>query len=264
MKKLNSFSRLSKHPLSQVGFTLIELLIAISIIVILTTIGIASYTSSAANNNVLNAGRELKTLVRKLRTDAIASRKNCDATHTKYYGTYIRFLTNSSYSHGSACYDSSESFQTNLETANVSYPSGITTPNSSISSPTAYTWKDHSGWIGNGTRDLVIFYATNGSVYFLNYPNSCATTIIPAPSGYPAAGQCEVLLQSYPTQYELDNLGTTESTAAVTGWEIPQSVSVVRIDLTGSTSTVRVNFNRNGLVCEEKITPTPPAASCIN
>src|SRR3989344_3103497 len=61
--------------LTQKGFTLVELLVAVVIIVILSTIGIASFNTANSRNELQNQAKELQSTMRKLRTDSVAAVK---------------------------------------------------------------------------------------------------------------------------------------------------------------------------------------------
>lgn len=94
--------------LRQQGFTLVELMISIVIIVILTTIGIASFNSANARNGLQQQAAEIRTLARKLRTDAGAAIKPnvCVTNSATVAGTYISFTSGpgGSYSYGVVCF----------------------------------------------------------------------------------------------------------------------------------------------------------------
>lgn len=84
---------------NSVGFTLVELLVAIVIIVILSTIGITSFNSASARNELQNQAKEIQSLARKLYTDGFASSKPSDCENLTppryFYGTFLSFqITN--------------------------------------------------------------------------------------------------------------------------------------------------------------------------
>lgn len=123
---------------SPLGFTLIELLISIVIVVILSSIGIASFNSANAQNGVQQRAAEIRSLARKLRTDAGAAVKPKTGTDTNssckswdtnpdkgiVYGSYINFTNNSqTYTYGIACYDSGNTWLGS--TTSGSLPSGF-------------------------------------------------------------------------------------------------------------------------------------------
>lgn len=125
---------------------MIELIIAIVIMVILTTIGVASFNSASRANAIQQQAQEIKSLARKLRTDASAAIKpsgNCQSLG-EVYGTYITFQLNSAnYSYGAACFDK-------------------TTPATSYSTPSTETLP--TGMIFTGSGNLTILYSFNGTV----------------------------------------------------------------------------------------------------
>ncbi len=99
---------LSQAKSSILGFTLIELIISVAIIVIISAVGIAGFNSANRNTVVKAQAQELKTLFRKIRTDAGAAVKpsgDCSTAGT-VYGTYVTFRRNtSSVTYGISCFD---------------------------------------------------------------------------------------------------------------------------------------------------------------
>lgn len=109
------------------GFTLVELLIAVVIIVILSTIGIASFNAANSRNELQNQAKEMTAQLRNLRTNSAAATKpitgagtvldpSCKsptATTTDqgtYYGAWMIIDKNTSphsFYTGSACVDAS-------------------------------------------------------------------------------------------------------------------------------------------------------------
>ena len=143
---------------SKSGFTLIELIIAIVIVVILTTIGVASFNSASRANAVQQQAQEIKSLARKLRTDASAAVKpsSC-ATPGSFYGTYINFQEGSgTISYGTSCWqDSTNDESPTASTKNLA--TGITVRTVSTST------------------NLTIFYNFDGKVFVFDCATSCAS-----------------------------------------------------------------------------------------
>jgi len=101
---------------SLTGFTLVELLVSVAIITIISAFGIASFVGANRNATVKAQAQELKTQIRKLRTDSGAALKptNCSSNNGIVYGTYINFVQNDTkVTYGISCFNS----------ANVSFSS---------------------------------------------------------------------------------------------------------------------------------------------
>ncbi len=118
------------------GFTLVELLISVAIIVIISSFGIASFNGASQRSAVKSQAQELKTLIRKMRTDAGAAIKPVTGATTAtscrspiagdsdlgiVYGSYINFNRGASngsptVTHGISCFDSTG---TNLSSSNT-------------------------------------------------------------------------------------------------------------------------------------------------
>lgn len=142
----------TKLEQSPKGFTLVELVISVAIIVIMSAVGIAGFNSASQNSAVKSQAQELKTLIRKLRTDAGAALKPTGACTTDgtVYGSYIKFPQNSSsITYGTSCFDST---------------------NSALNYSSSNTLQLKSGLIqGNATYpDLTVFFGFDGEVKFLS------------------------------------------------------------------------------------------------
>ncbi len=136
---------------SPAGFTLIELIIAIVIVVILTTIGVAGFNSASRANAIQQQAQEIKSLARKLRTDASAAVKPTGTCQTSgaVYGTYITFTSGSSnVTYGTSCWS----------------PTSVAAPGTDYSPATAT--KSLSSPISISSATQTIFYAFDGGVYF--------------------------------------------------------------------------------------------------
>ena len=206
-----------KKYLTPLGFTLVELIIAITIITILTTFGVASYNSARVSNDLRQQAQELKSLARKLRTDAVAATKpsgNCQTSGT-VYGTYLVFQKsdvghglNSTYYYGTACYDA---------IGNPLIP--------------ANTGTLHTGIYVTCSSCSAQPYI--GVVYF----NNGQWSDITPSSSFPPLSI---------TVFSLPSL--TRRSVRVT----PTPLAA-----TASSSDYNLNFSPTGLVCEEKYVPTP-------
>ncbi len=131
---------------SQSGFTLIELLVSIVIIVILSTIGIASFNSANIRNELQNQAKELTSELRHLRTDSVAAVKpvtdttaanSCKAPDDgnpataesdagTYYGSYMKLTGGgTSFETGVVCFDSSGNSVSGIATT-TNFTDGLT------------------------------------------------------------------------------------------------------------------------------------------
>ena len=153
---------------TNVGFTLVELLVAIVIIVILSTLGIASFNSANTRNELQNQGKELQSAMRKLRTDSVAASKpvtgvgaavdpldpSCKSPTAgtsddgTYYGSYITLTSGgSSFTTGVTCFDDSGNDIAAASVSTTNFTQGIT-----------------SSAIPSGRT---IFFSFDGNVYLL-------------------------------------------------------------------------------------------------
>lgn len=73
--------------ISKAGYTLIELLVVISIVGILTTIGIAAYNDFNEQRIIRKAADEIKTYVRLAKSKAINNEKDCSLSACDCDGT---------------------------------------------------------------------------------------------------------------------------------------------------------------------------------
>lgn len=210
------------------GFTLIELLIAIVIITILTTVGIAGFNNISRSNATFQKGQEIQSLVRKLRTDATAAVKpitgdaqtnSCKSPDPllpqdlgTLYGSYIIFdksTTPGTYVYGISCFKS--------DGTNVS----------SISTP--QTLPDNMVLDYFDSNKLLIFYDFLGKVYTYDSitftgPSNAYVTALPATDLIPATPVS--LTVSYPS----------------------------------NTNSAYIYFGATGLVCVQKTITTPTCA----
>lgn len=207
-----------------VGFTLIELLIAVAIIVILSGVGIAGFNSANKISYLKQNAQDIKTLARKLRTDAGAAYKpsgSCTTVPGSVYGTFISFRQNSNtITYGTLCFD----------------PPGATSSSNDYS---VYSTKQLPTGLkvgyGVGTPvNTTTFFGFDGIVRFFSY----------------GVGKL------YPNHDELNNI------AAVVG-EITSATPVLSITLTDGTDITTgnryyIHFNQNGLVCEQRY----PTVTC--
>lgn len=87
-----------QHIKHSSGFTLIELLIVFSLLAIISTIGIAAFSSYSQNQNLRNAALSIKTLLQEARTDATSQVNSCSTSST--FQGYALQLCCSSYTTG--------------------------------------------------------------------------------------------------------------------------------------------------------------------
>ena len=203
----------------QLGFTLIELIIAIVIMVILTTIGVASFNSASQSNAIQQQAQELKSLARKLRTDASAAIKpagDCSLPVNKavIYGTYLYFKNGSSdYYYGIACFN---------PTTATSYSS---INHSNLKTPLLF---------GGFTQNyMALLYTFDGQVVTYTF-----NTGLPAPV-------IQTIDFDPPLLFEKDG--------------VPIANQVQDLLITDGTASrnYRINFSASGLVCEEKASISP-------
>ena len=148
------------------GFTLVELILAIVIVVILTTIGIASFNSASKTNAVSQQAQEIKSLARKLRTDATAAIKpagDCSlpANSAVVYGSYLYFKGGASnYYYGTACFN---------PTTALSYSS---VKQGNLKTPLTFT--------GLGGDYKALLYTFNGHVITYTFPDPGTDPVITA------------------------------------------------------------------------------------
>lgn len=157
------------------GFTLIEIIIAITIVTIMATIGIASFNSVSTNNEVSQKTQEIKSTARRLRTDALASRKpvDCPAT-SSYFGTYVRFsFPPLFYRTRSLC------FSNTLPNNNVA-PAELPIRFSTNTNILTQAWGSDGDPIGSA---ITIVFANNGEVVFLNTVPNFSNMTDPAGPG---------------------------------------------------------------------------------
>jgi prepilin-type N-terminal cleavage/methylation domain-containing protein len=134
------------------GFTLIEILLAVVILTTISAFGVASFNNASRANEVQQKSQEVKSIARKLRTDASAATKpnntSCQSNGT-FYGTYLTLVKNTDQYHsGISCFDSAG--------------------NDTLGAPGAVNLNlnlDHAY-----SNNLIIFYSFDGQVYFFNSP----------------------------------------------------------------------------------------------
>lgn len=205
------------------GFTLIELIIAIVIVVILTTIGVASFNSASRANAVRQQAQEIKSLARKLRTDASAAIKpsgDCSlaANNASIYGTYLNFAQTDTVTYGVLCFDQGTNDYSTVNTKTL--PTGLKVGQT-------------------GFSNLTVFYSFTGGVEFF----SLAAGIF-----HPTRAQLEDPSScTGPPCLWLN--GVTRLSFKVTDWPVFGANSGNRYN---------INFNTTGLVCEQKY----PLSSC--
>lgn len=81
------------------GFTLIELLIVFSLLAIISTVGIAAFSSYSQNQNLRNAALSIKTLLQEARTD-VASQVNACSRASTFQGYALQLCCPT---YGSGC-----------------------------------------------------------------------------------------------------------------------------------------------------------------
>ncbi len=229
-----------KHNLSLIfktnlGFTLVELLVSIVIIVILSTLGIASFNTANTRNELQNQGKEIQSVMRKLRTDSVAAVKpvtgdgsagdpSCKAPtpgtedQGTYYGSWIildKNTTPHSFYTGSACLDASD---------NPLYGS---------SSPTNLTNGVSFGDLPNGDLREVIFFTFDGQVFSAVHPVS----------DFPPTGDPRPDWLKDPTSF-----GSTPVTNAIA------------IQLMSGSTPYYIYLNGAGLICAQEDNP----GTCAN
>lgn len=219
-----------KTYLTQAGFTLIELVIAIVIVTIITTFGIASFTTASRSNATLQKGQEIQSLARKIRTDATAaikpvsnpyvytnSCKSLEADQTldpdlgTVYGSYIVFDSATTYFYGVSCFSSDGS---------ADYSSG----SASGAGNTLQTLPSNMTFTAGISRG--IYYDFQGNVY--SYIGTTKPT------------------------YQDVTLDVTSRLAAIN--------APVKLTISNSTTFVDVFFSSTGLVCTQKSGATPVCA----
>jgi prepilin-type N-terminal cleavage/methylation domain-containing protein len=138
------------------GFTLVELLISVVIIVILSTIGIASFASANRRSALQNQAKEIQSNLRAIRTDSVAALKptQCDSPSgtpnpKTFYGIYVNLTPGTGYSSGVSCFEGTT--QVSIPTSTVTFQEGVSI--SAIDGP--------------GTGNF-IYFNFNGDVYRLS------------------------------------------------------------------------------------------------
>jgi len=101
-KSLNKYDKTGLNP--HLGFTLIEIIVTVTIISIITAVGIASYNSFQKNQEIKTAAAELKNNLRFYQAKALAGEKPtyCDENYITLLGFRIDFET-SQYSAYAVC-----------------------------------------------------------------------------------------------------------------------------------------------------------------
>lgn len=207
------------------GFTLIELIIAIVIVVILTTIGVAGFNSASRTNAVRQQAQEIKSLARKLRTDASAAIKpsgDCSlaANNASIYGTYLNFVQNDTkVTYGIMCFNQGSGDYSTQNTKTL--PTGLIL-GSNIS----------------GYQNFTVFYSFNGDVAFY---------LLPVGTYYPSRDEVENNTSSYKV------VGATRRIVVIS-----DGTTVINF---GNGNRYSVGFSITGLVCDQKY---PPGVTCYN
>ncbi len=184
---------------SNAGFTLIELIIAITIVVILTTVGIASFNSASKANATFQKAQEIQSAARKIETDATAAVKPITGSTTPtscksvdlnpdvgtLYGGYITFdMATNSYFYGMSCFNSDGSI-------NLSSQSTAQT----LASPMQFTYSP------SGSKKI-IYFSFDGGVYAYDQVGTgvpdFAFVTSPGTVGYPIVTPQRVII-SYPS-----------------------------------------------------------------
>lgn len=210
------------------GFTLIEILIAVAIVMIVSAVGIAGFNSAGKSNAVKQSSAEIKSLGRKLRTDASAAVKpigTCTTSGT-VYGTYLNVKRTNTIEYGTLCFD----------------------PPSAGCSAGDYSevnTKQFTGlFVGNslnpgGNTSATAFFSFDGTVRYFFY--AAAAT------------------KPYPTRDQILNLScassVTESTSTQQNLIINDGNS---FNQAGSNRYV-LRINRFGLICEQRL---PVVGNC--
>lgn len=206
------------------GFTLIELIIAIVIVAILTTIGIAGFNSASKVNAVKQQAQEIKSLARKLRTDATAAVKPAGLCQTNgvLFGTYINFSRNTNViDYGVSCFDSTgtNDYSTHNE-FNL---------NQGLLQGTGYT------------TNLTIFFSFNGNVVFYDFSAFVG--------------------RSAPIYDNLINLTNAYPSGAGNPQTFP--VTVTDGTSIGNGNRQQVTFKYSGLICDERLGSGVPFPSTV-
>lgn len=222
---------MSKHTKNQLGFTLVELLVAIVIIVILSTIGIASFNSANSRNEVKNQAKEIKSLMRKLRTDAVAAYKpqQCIDNGATLYGTYINFKRDENFlTYGVSCWGD-----------------GAT---DDFSTEEIFQLKE--GLLqSSGFANLIVFYNFDGSVIYYDLGLTAQELAMVAPT--------KALIENPSSHANFANVNNSSNL----------DYSVVVTDgptFVANANAYGVSFNKSGLVCDESVQHPISNNSIIN
>lgn len=216
--KLKGFTFFPKKAVAErsEGFTLIELMIAIVIITVLSTVGIASFNGISRSNAIQQQAQEIKSLARKLRSDATAAVKpsgNCSlpANNASIYGTYLYFKNNTStYYYGVACFN---------PTTSTSYS---TVSQADLKSPLLFNF-------AGGNDYMALLYTFNGQVASYTFNTGGAPVIAIGDFALP------LLFERAGVSVSIQEIIITDGTAS---------------------RNYRINFSPTGLVCEEKASIT--------
>lgn len=216
------------------GFTLIELLIAIVIITILSSVGIASFNGISRSNAMQQQAQEIKSLARKLRSDATAgvkvvtgattatSCKSVDADPDAgiLYGAYINFQNNANtINYGISCWENSTIDHSPAASVKT-LPQGMV------------IWRINGVTIPTDVN-TTIFFSFEGKVYVFDCAN--------------AALEC--------TDANNNNLNIAPDQASIIANVTPIATTqyiYISDDGTNNPRNYRINFGPTGLVCEEK------------
>lgn len=147
------------------GFTLIELLIVFSLLAIISTIGIAAFSSYSQSQSLRNAALSIKTLLQEARTDAASQVNTCNTGSTlqgyalqlccSVYGSGCPSCTSGNdYEIDTVCSGSPTSTYTTVANTGGKFPSGVSL-NASSTTQRSFQFIPISGGVVSGGKVVI-------------------------------------------------------------------------------------------------------------